>query len=57
MNKNLIGGIIMFLGIVAGLIETVYFGYNFTPHSYQELYCDITSGIIVISGIIIKQSK
>ena len=38
---------IMFFALCFNLIETAYFGWNFTPHSDAELICD---GICFLIG-------
>lgn len=47
-------GIITYLwGFVFGVLETRYFGNNFTPQSKEELICDLTSLFLCIIGFFI----
>lgn len=48
-----IGLIILFIGLIFGIIETEYFGYNLFPASNTELICDIVSFITVTIGVVI----
>ena len=46
------GFLLMVLGIVLCIIETWYFGWNMTPQSMSEQYCDIFCGSLVLSGFL-----
>ena len=53
MKTEIIIGIVMItVGIIFGIIETVYFGYNMFPETFTETICDILSFGLVIFGVI-----
>jgi hypothetical protein len=56
-EKMVEGVFIYLLGLTLGIIETVYFGSNFWPASYQELICDAMSfGISIIGAYIFLEA-
>ncbi len=46
------GYVLMVLGIVLSIIETWYFGWNMTPQSISEQYCDTFCGLLVLIGFL-----
>lgn len=42
---------IVLIGILFGLIETAYFGWNFFPQSNAEIICDRIAILITVQGL------
>lgn len=51
-------GIFLWLaGIIFGIFENQYFGWNMTPQSISEVVCDVLSVLATITGFILFNSK
>lgn len=46
-----IGFVLMIIGIIFAVTETIYFGSNWLPESREEFICDYIACAIVHSGI------
>ena len=51
-KETLIGIVLITIGLVFGIFETIYFGYNILPNTLLETFCDILSVGLVIVGVI-----
>ena len=45
------GLILLLIGLLFNLIETWYFGWNMTPGTVHEVWCDMASGLLIYIGI------
>ncbi len=45
--------ILIILGFLFGIIETIYFGCNWLPQSHAEKICDAISGLISYCGYLL----
>jgi hypothetical protein len=51
--KKKFGIICLVFGLVFGLMETQYFGNNWTPQSKEEIMCDLASLLLSFAGFVL----